>query len=53
MTLEETIEKNPATHYWLRDRIRDTRQLDPVDALYDAQTLVRVLRARLDGIEGR
>ncbi len=37
---------DPACSYWLRDRIREALERDPLDALRDAETLVAVLEAR-------
>lgn len=45
-SLEQDLLADPACSYWLRERLRDTRQRDPVDALRDAQLLVDVLEQR-------
>jgi hypothetical protein len=37
---------DPACSYWLRDRIREVLERDPLDALRDAETLVAILEAR-------
>ena len=46
--LEARLVRSPATHRWLAEQIAATRRLDPVDALHDAETLVLILRARVD-----
>jgi hypothetical protein len=50
MTLEEQLLAEPTTSYWLRATIVATSIRDPLDALFDAQTLVRVLENRLDEV---
>lgn len=35
---------SPSTSYWLRDALRAALQRDRVDALRDAETLLRALR---------
>lgn len=37
---------DPACSYWLRDRIRESLERDPLDALRDAETLLAILEAR-------
>ncbi len=37
---------DPACSYWLRDRVREALERDPLDALRDAETLVAILEAR-------
>ena len=39
---------DPSTTYWLRDAIKSALPRDPVDALRDAETLVDLLKDRLD-----
>ena len=45
--LEARVLNDPASSYWLRDRILDTRNRDPLDALRDAEMLVKILKARV------
>jgi hypothetical protein len=35
---------SPSTHYWLKAALREALEKDPVDALHDAETLLRILR---------
>lgn len=57
MTLKEAVDlaaevgRDPGTRYWLRDAIGRTFSMDPVDALNDAELLVRLLKYRLHAIE--
>lgn len=46
--LEETLEHDPATSYWLKNQFQETKKRDPIDALNDAETLVAALKARVD-----
>jgi hypothetical protein len=40
---------DPATSYWLKRSLSDSIQnRDPLDALRDAETMVEILRGRLD-----
>lgn len=39
-----------STSFWLRAAIADAFSRDIVDALHDAEALVAILQARLDGI---
>lgn len=44
---------DPACSYWLRDRIREALERDPLDALRDAETLVAILEARWRSLSAR
>lgn len=41
---------DPASSYWLRESLRKSLDLDPVDAANDAEVLARVLRDRCQSI---
>ena len=41
---------DPATRTWLKDALRAALRRDPVDAVNDARTLLRVLEVRCDAI---
>jgi hypothetical protein len=43
----DTIQNDPASSYWLKNALAGALVRDSVDALRDAETLVRVLRERL------
>jgi len=45
---EQALADDPSTSYWLKEQIGKTKQRDPVDALRDAETLVRILKARIN-----
>lgn len=44
--LYDRTRTDPATSYWLRNAIEANEHRDPVDALNDAETLVRILKER-------
>ena len=44
----DTILKDPSTSYWLKHAIKSALKRDPVDALRDAETLVELLKAKLE-----
>ena len=48
-TLNELMKiiNGPETHYWLKDRVKDLDDMDPVDALHDVEMLLAVCKARL------
>ncbi len=50
---EQSLAFDPSTSNWLKDQFQVTQQSDPVDALFDAQTLVTALKARVKAIEER
>jgi len=45
-TLEDRILTDRDSSFWLLDQLRNTANRDVLDALYDAQTLVKVLEER-------
>jgi hypothetical protein len=47
------ILSDPCASYWLKRAIVDSQARDIVDALNDAETLVRVLESELDTILGK
>lgn len=51
-TTEEII-NDPASSFWLKEAIGKCLERDPVDALNDAETLVAVLKTRLDSVVAR
>ena len=53
MTLCEEILADFAASYWLKDALKSALKRDPVDALADAEVLVRALKSNLNVIEGR
>lgn len=44
---------DPATSYWLRAAIEANEHRDPVDALNDAEALVRVLQEKVNHVLSR
>lgn len=44
------LHRDPAVRYWVKRAVETALDRDPVDALQDAELLVRVLRRRLDEI---
>jgi hypothetical protein len=50
--LEDRILADDSASFWLKDAIIALEQRDPVDALSDAETLVKILRERLNKIMG-
>ena len=44
---ERTILDDPAASYWLKDRLRELAERDPVDALHDLEALVAVQKEKL------
>ncbi|TNC79329.1 MAG: hypothetical protein C9356_19720 [Oleiphilus sp.] len=44
---EAAIQDDPSTSYWLKEQLASTKQRDPIDALNDAESLVRALKGRL------
>ena len=44
--LEIAVRADPSCSYWLRDRLRECQERDPLDALRDAETLVAILEER-------
>ena len=47
-TLKVDVLMERSTSYWLRDAIAAAERRDPVDALGDAEVLVRILKERAD-----
>ena len=45
MTLKEIL-ADPSISYWLKDAIRTAYERDPVEAMRDAQSLIKMLRDR-------
>lgn len=45
----QQLQSDPFTSFWLKDALRTALSRDCVDALHDAELLVRVLQARLPG----
>lgn len=41
---------SPGTSYWLKDALRSSLNRDPVDAYFDAKTLLEAMRRRVDTI---
>lgn len=52
MSLIDAVLNNPATSYWLKDAIKVAVKRDAIDALNDAETLVRVLQERARALAG-
>jgi hypothetical protein len=48
----ETLQ-NPAASFWLKKAIEALDKRDPVDAWADAETLQRIMRAKLDELQRR
>lgn len=45
--LEQALQNDPSTSFWIKEQFKVTKERDPVDALNDAEALVLVLKARL------
>lgn len=45
--LEQALQHDPSTSYWLKEQFKVTKERDPVDALNDAEALVSALKARI------
>ena len=45
---EKDIVSDPGTSYWLKRRLEETKTRDVVDALKDAEALVKAIHGRLD-----
>lgn len=45
---ENKLENDPSVSHWLKEQLALTRQRDPLDALNDAELLVRMLEIRLE-----
>jgi hypothetical protein len=52
MNLNEVLE-DPGISYWLKDAIKTAYERDPVDALYDARRLIKMLAERYTRIVNR
>jgi hypothetical protein len=52
MTLKEIL-ADPSVSYWLKDALRTAYERDPVDALHDARSLLRLLGQRYTQIVNR
>lgn len=52
-TLDElmVIINSPETHFWLKQRVHDLDDMDPVDALHDVELLLAVCKARLNEVQ--
>jgi hypothetical protein len=46
-TLEQRVLEDPATPFWLRDLILETRKRDPVDVLAAIETMLAVAEDRV------
>lgn len=46
--LERTLASDPTTTLWLKQQLSNSSQRDPIDALNDAESLVSVLRERVE-----
>ena len=46
--LEDLLLTNSGISYWLKDAIKSSANRDVLDALYDAEMLVKVCQARCD-----
>ncbi len=45
--LEQALQHDPSTSYWLKEQFKVTKERDPVDALNDAEALVSALKSRI------
>ncbi|WP_339145234.1 hypothetical protein [Pseudoalteromonas galatheae] len=45
--LEQALQHDPNTSYWLKEQFKVTKERDPVDALNDAEALVSALKSRI------
>lgn len=45
--LEQALQQEPSTSYWLKAQLKQTKERDIVDALNDAELLVLALKTRL------
>ena len=50
---EKAILNNYSTSYWLQAAIKKSESRDILDALNDAETLVEILKIRLNKIQGK
>lgn len=48
--LESVVASDPAASFWLKQQVEITKTRDVLDALSDAETLVRILKSRLDAL---
>ena len=44
---ERAILDDPAASYWLKSRLRELAERDPVDALHDLEALIAVQKEKL------
>ena len=44
----ESIEIDPCSSYWLKERIKELKERDPFDALRDIETLNWIFSMRID-----
>jgi len=47
----ESIELDPCSSYWLKERIKELRERDPFDALRDIETLNWLFEMRAEELE--
>jgi hypothetical protein len=52
-SLKERVLQDPAVHRWVKREIIESQRRDPVDALHDAELLVRVLKEEYEKTAGR
>ncbi|MFT5715948.1 MAG: hypothetical protein ACI9T7_000121 [Oleiphilaceae bacterium] len=45
--IEQVLQCDSSTSYWLKEQFLSTKKRDPVDALKDAEVLVSALKIRL------
>jgi hypothetical protein len=47
----ESIELDPCSSYWLKERIKELRERDPFDALRDIETLNWLFEMRVEELK--
>ena len=50
MSLEEELKQDPSVSFWLKKQIELTDERDPIDALYDVEMLLEVIKLRVKKI---
>jgi len=48
--LYKKVMESPSVHFWTKEIIREGLNKDCVDAVYDVELALKVLRARMNGI---
>ena len=50
---EQVLIHDPSVSYWVKKQLKVSREIDPVDALGDAELLVEALKNRLELLTGQ